>query len=80
MNCFLPSIWGIAQAFFFPVAAESFSRWIVGLVETRTETEYLFTNIDPKKYWTNTVPRAGNLKFPYSKAMWKVTYRFGSFA
>ena len=26
MNCFLPSIWGFAQAFFFLVAAESFFR------------------------------------------------------
>ena len=71
MNCLLPSIWSFTQAFFFvPVAAESLTEWRVGSVETRLETEYLFTNIDPKKNWTNIVPRAGILKFHYSKAMW----------
>ena len=56
--------------FFFLWQLNLFSEWIVGSVETRAETEYLFTNIDPKKFWTNTVPRAGILKFRYSKAMW----------
>ena len=71
MNCFLPSIWGFAQAFFFFLwQLNLFSEWIVGSVETRAETEYLFTNIDPKKNWTNIVPRAGILNFRYSMAMW----------
>ena len=81
MNCLLPSIWSFTQAFFFvPVAAESFTEWRVGSVETRVETEYLFTNIDPKKNWTNIVPRAGILNFRYSTAMCKyeLQLRFGA--
>ena len=81
MNCLLPSIWSFTQAFFFvPVAAESFTEWTVGSVETRVETEYLLTNIDPKKNWTNIVPRAGILNFRYSTAMCKyeLQLRFGA--